>query len=71
MKRNQQTIRQAHQKRLGNEQPATSRYALKVASGKQMYGPHCCAHKVVCDPVKMAAARAANGVVKAYTFWIG
>lgn len=42
MKRNQSTIRAAHVK--GRSSSKKSKYAQKVASGKQMYGPDCCAH---------------------------
>lgn len=36
-----------------------SKYSKKVASGKQMYGPGCCGHKLT--PQRMAAIRRDNG----------
>jgi hypothetical protein len=44
-KRNQQTVRIEHQKKVGH----TSKYAQKVRAGNQMYGPGCCAHRVRLD----------------------
>lgn len=52
MKRNKQTIRAARKTRT---QSGKSRYADKVKSGTQMYGPGCCAHKVSSE--QMAATR--------------
>lgn len=40
MKRNSATKRVAHMKRRNGK----SKYAAKVATGRQMYGPGCCAN---------------------------
>lgn len=55
MKRNKQTIRAARKTRT---QSGKSRYADKVKSSEQMYGPKCCAHSVSSEQVAAAKRRA-------------
>lgn len=52
MKRNQQSVRIGH---MAKGTPAgKSKYAQKVRSGNQMYGPGCCAHKISRERVLVA-----------------
>ena len=47
MKRNQNSSRAMRHKHIGDKpDKGKSRYAQKKRSGKQLYGPGCCAHKI-------------------------
>lgn len=54
MKRNNDTKKVAHLKARNSE----SRYAAKLARGRQMYGPGCCANKVTDEQVRKTRLRA-------------
>ena len=54
MKRNNETVREIHRKKAKKH----SRYGAKLAGGKQMYGPGCCAHDVPQHKIEAAKDRA-------------
>lgn len=54
MKRNRFTVRGAHNKKGRNS--GISKYKAKVDSHKQLYGPGCCAHKLVVTEAMRQAA---------------
>jgi hypothetical protein len=46
MKRNKHSTRTMRHRRTAESTGNASRYALKKARGKQLYGPGCCAHSL-------------------------